>query len=167
MFRAPLVGTLLATLMILPACGGSSSSSACRTVQEPIDPASSIHLLPGAPDPVYRTNPPTSGPHQLTGLAAVPRGVLTAPIPDRIQVALLEKGGVLIQYSAATSVATPPAALSALAIGQPLVALAPATELGGAVVVTAWTWKATCTTADAAGIRQFITVHEGHGPGTP
>jgi hypothetical protein len=132
-------------------------------VHEPIDPASSIHLLPGAPDPVYRTNPPTSGPHQLTEIASLPRGVLTAPIPDRIQVALLEKGGVLIQYSGATAVATP---LVPLATAQPLVALAPGTGLGGAVVVTAWTWKATCTTADASGVRQFITAHQGHGPGT-
>ncbi|HWW53038.1 MAG TPA: DUF3105 domain-containing protein, partial [Acidimicrobiales bacterium] len=158
----PLVGTVLAALL-LSACGGASTASPCRTVHETIDPASAIHLLPGAADPVYRTNPPTSGPHQLTGIASIPRGVLATPIPGRIQVALLEKGGVLIQYSG-PEVAT---ALGPLAVGQPLVALAPGVGLPSPIVVTAWTWKATCASPDPTAIRQFIATHEGHGPGTP
>ena len=159
----PLVGTVLAALL-LSACSGSTSASPCQTVHDTIDPASAIHLLPGAPEPVYRTNPPTSGPHQLTGIASIPRGVLTTPVPGRIQVALLEKGGVLIQYSGSPSAA---ASLAPLAAGQPLVALAPGTALPSPVVATAWTWKTVCTSPDPTAIRQFIATHEGHGPGTP
>jgi uncharacterized membrane protein len=159
----PLVGALLAALL-LTACNGSSSAPACRTVRENIDPASAIHLLPGAPDPVFRTNPPTSGPHQLTAIASIPRGVVTTPIPGRIQVALLEKGGVLIQYAGSASVT---AALAPLATGVPLVTLAPSTALSSPIVVTAWTWKETCSSPDGSAIRQFIAAHEGHGPGTP
>jgi hypothetical protein len=81
-------------------------------------------------------------------------------------VAALEKGAVVIQYDAARASVLAPL-LTPLATGQPLVALAPSTTLPSPVAVTAWTWSMTCTTSDPAAVRQFIHVHEGHGPGTP
>jgi hypothetical protein len=147
----------------LTACGSSSSATSCQAAHETLDPGSAIHLLPAAPDPSYLSNPPTSGPHQLTGLASIPRGVLSQPVPARLQIAMLEKGGVLIQYQ------TPSYAplLAPLATGKPLVALAPGATLPAPVVVTAWTWKMTCTTADPTAVTKFIATHQGHGPGTP
>ena len=163
----PLVGAVLAALL-LTACSSTTSgaASACtRPTQHPLDPASAIHLLPGAPEPAYQTDPPTSGAHRLTGLASIPRGLLTQPISKSLQVAALEKGTVIIQFDR-TKPAALSEALAALAVGQPLVALAPSASPTSAVAVTAWTWSMTCTTADAAAVGQFIHDHQGHGPGT-
>ena len=58
-----------------------------RAVAERIDPSSSQHLLPGAPDPVYPSNPPTSGAHRP---GAHPTGALAEPIEPAVQVTMLE-----------------------------------------------------------------------------
>src|SRR5690242_8829353 len=63
-------------------------------IAEPIDPLSSQHLLPGAPEPHYTTDPPTSGAHRPGPL---PPPVLNSPLDRPAQVAALEGGTVLIQ----------------------------------------------------------------------
>src|SRR3954471_11287767 len=88
----------LLVAVALPACGHHGSACEPATA-EAIDPLSSQHLLPGAPEPAYNTNPPTSGAHRPGPL---PGEVLTSPLEKPAQVAALEGGQVLIQYGKIT-----------------------------------------------------------------
>jgi len=119
-------------------CGGGSSAAGCDTAfQEQLDPASELHVL-GDAEVDYLTDPPTSGPH---GTAAIPEGALPTPISRSTQVAILEAGRALVQYTDAVP-AQDVAVLAALA--DELVVVAPNPDLPEPVVVTAWTWKMTC-----------------------
>src|SRR4051812_26198502 len=72
---AAVVLIVLVLLVPLAGCGSGSggASGACgQEVQEPIDPAAN-HVLTGAVEPAYTTDPPTSGPHSP---GAPPEGVL-------------------------------------------------------------------------------------------
>jgi Protein of unknown function (DUF3105) len=157
---------LLGLVGVLAGCGGSSHPTATTTAacgpafQEHLDPRSTIHLFPGAAQPTYLSDPPTSGPHQL---GQPPTGAVTAPIPRPRQVAMLESGYVILQYAGlpAADVVT----LGGLA-GR-LVTVAPAAgPLPARVVATAWTWKVTCSSVDAdavAALRTFIAARRGKG----
>lgn len=126
-------------------------------VSEGLDASSSLHLLPGAPEPTYLSDPPTSGPH-LSGPA--PSGALGAPIDRPTQVQVLEQGGVLIQYRDLDpgSVAT----LATLA-GDDVV-VAPNPGLASPVVATAWLTKLECEALDVDTLRRFIAEHRGEDP---
>ena len=64
--------------------GGGSAADGCDPVRtEPLDRQYLVHVLPGAPDPEYRTDPPTSGPHQPTPPI---EGVVTKPLSRPVQV---------------------------------------------------------------------------------
>jgi len=147
-------------------CGGpahraSTPATACGPAfQERLDPRSTLHLFPGAAEPSYQSDPPTSGPHQL---GPPPTGVVTTPIPRPRQVAMLESGYVILQYRD-----LPAPQLSQLAgMAGPLVTVAPAAgPLPTRVVATAWTWKQECGSVDAGGLdalRAFVTAHKGAG----
>jgi hypothetical protein len=125
-----------------------------------LDPASTIHLFPGAAEPRYLTDPPTSGPHQL---GPPPVGVVTTPIPQPRQVAMLEAGFVLIQYEGLAGERQQ--ALGRLAGAEVTVAPA-AAPLPTPVVATAWTWKIECRSVDAKALGAldgFISAHRGVG----
>ena len=146
----------LAVLALTPACFGGRA--ACDSpVQERLDPRSTQHLFPGAPEPRYATDPPTSGPHRLGNH---PTGVLDSPIDRPRQVAMLENGAVLVQWKGLS----PPerAAVERLAGGE--VTVAPDASLRRAVVATAWTWKLSCSRVDERALRKFIAAHADHGP---
>jgi hypothetical protein len=150
------------------ACGGGGGSSrpaappagCTAAVQEHLDPRSTAHLFPGAAEPTYLTDPPTSGPHQLGPPVT---GVATASIPRPRQVAMLESGFVLLQYRdlAPAEVAT----LGTLA--GDLVTVAPAAgPLPNRVVATAWSWKEVCGSvgpASLTALRAFVTARRGKG----
>jgi len=53
------------------------------------------HLAPGAPAPVYNSDPPTSGPHAQS---PAPCGIYRQPVDDRSQLHSMEHGAVVIQY---------------------------------------------------------------------
>jgi hypothetical protein len=154
--------------LIAAGCGGASgagaSSGGCgQPVQERLDPRSTQHVLPGAPEPPYRSDPPTSGAHRVGNL---PQGAVAAPISRPVQVALLEKGGVLIQYRN-TIAGADAAALQALTAGSPKVVVAPGAALPSAVVATAWTWKLQCASGAEPARRAlagFVSEHAGNGP---
>ena len=160
--RLPLVGGVLALLLLGGCAGHAQSATTCGApVHEALDSNSILHLLPGAAEPPYLTDPPTSGAHRV-GL--YPRGVLDQPIPRPIQVALLEKGSVVVQYRPGT---TDSGGLGALAKNNVLVTVAPNPDLPQAVVATAWTWKMTCQSVTLPALARFVAQHAGHGPGTP
>lgn len=127
---------------------------------ERLDPRSTIHLFPGAGEPTYLTNPPTSGPHRL---GPPYTGVVTAPIPRPSQVAMLESGYVIVQSEGL--VPAQKAALDTLA-GTLVTVAPPVAPLPSPIVATAWTWKLLCgsvTAASLSALRAFIAAHKGVG----
>lgn len=165
--------TLLAVLATgaLAACGGGSGSTgassttttspACGPVTEdPLDPGSTRHVLPGGPEPAYATDPPTSGAH-LGG--ALPSGAQTEPVSRPAQVAVLEKGGIVVQFRDLP--APDRARLEALA--GPDVVVAPNPDLPAVLVATAWLHRLTCAGADedaVDAVARFIDDRRGKGP---
>ncbi len=150
--------TLAASVLLtMTACRGGHGAPAtgcAAPVNERLDPNSVIHLFPGAPEPRYLSDPPTSGPHQL---GQPPVGVISTPIPRPRQVAMLESGYVIVQHSG-------PAAADLVLLAGPLVVVAPpVAPLPDPVVATAWTWKLSCRSADLRTIRAFIAAHQGVG----
>ena len=152
---------LIAALVpLMPACGDDGDAdAACQPeVRERLDPDSGRHLIPGADPPVFRTDPPTSGPHQL---GRWPQGVLDEPVRPEVQVALLEEGEVLLQHRDLDR--DERRALEALADGDERLTVAPNPELPDRVVATAWTFKQTCRTVRADALRRFVDAHAGKG----
>jgi len=164
--RVPILSLLaLVVLAGAAACGGGSASGGdgggCGAdTEEPLDPGSVQHLLPGAPEPAYASDPPTSGPHLAGG---APAGAQDGPAARPAQVALLEKGGVMVQYRDVTGADL--RRLRTLAEGE--VAVAPNPGLDTAVVATAWRHRLACGSASGAALdalEAFIDDHKGNGP---
>lgn len=158
------ITVLAAACLAAAGCSGGGSGTAATTrsgcaapVQEQLDSRSTQHLFPGAAEPRYLTDPPTSGPHQLGPPVT---GVSSTPIPRPRQVAMLESGYVLIQRRGLS-----PAASSQLdALAANLVTVAPpVATMPAPIVVTAWDWKLVCGTVDTGAIQAFITAHKGKG----
>lgn len=165
--RLPLVGALL-SLLLLGACvndtGGSvgtaTTTGACGAAQtEPLDPSSLQHVLPGAPEPRYATDPPTSGPHRPIGTTVT--GVQTVPLDRPTQVGVLEGGGVLLQYTDLS--AEDQRRLERQAGGD--VRVAPNPSLPAPVVATAWRHKMTCQGLDIEALKAFVRTYAGKGSG--
>ena len=162
----PVVAAVTALLLLGSCSGGEDAGDAdagsCGPeTQEPLDPGSVQHVLPGAPEPSYSTDPPTSGPHQAGGAVG---GVQTDPLSRPVQVAVLEEGGVVVQHKDLEP--TGRDRLEALAAGD--VAVAPNPDLRSAVVATAWQHRLECGDADEASVEaveRFVAAHRGGGPG--
>ncbi|MGH9180050.1 MAG: EamA family transporter [Acidimicrobiales bacterium] len=160
----PAAGAVALLLMVLiAACGGGDpGSSACGpATQDPLDPGSTRHILPGAEEPDYVTDPPTSGPHQA-GVA--PAGAQREPVARPVQVTVLEGGGVMVQYRDLSPVDR--RRVEALA-GDGVV-VAPNPDLSDPVVATAWRYRLSCDSAGEAAVddlRQFIEARRNRGPG--
>jgi hypothetical protein len=171
LLRPLLLGAALTLSIGAAGCGDGGGSGAeapsagCGdVVQERIDPDHLVHLLPGAEEPAYLTDPPTSGPHAP---AAARQGVADAPLTRAEQVGQLEAGVVLLQHGDDLA-ADDLAALEALA-EQPDVLLAPNDDLPAPVVATAWTRKLVCSSLDGGGadaLAAFVADLAGRGPGT-
>ena len=147
-----------AAFLTLAGCGDGDDAAGCSPArEEPLDPASATgHVLPGAPEPRYLTDPPTSGPHQS---GAPPTGRLRQPLSRPAQVSLLEHGEVLLQHRDLS--ADDRADLESL-VGEN-VTVAPNPDLPAPVVATAWTFSMRCERVDVATLRDFIREHRGHG----
>ena len=156
--RRALAATLVLAAVAGVGCDRDQAAACQGVVREAVDPASTRHVLPGAPEPRYATDPPTSGPHQS---AVSAEGVLDHPLPRPAQVALLERGDVLIQYRDVSR--RDVRRLATLAGGG--VHVAPNPALPTTVVATAWTVKQRCSTVDLDALRAFAKAHRGHGAG--
>ncbi len=153
-----LVVVVVVAAAVLLLVTGRSGPGACEPpVQDPLDPRSLQHVLPGAPPPTYVTEPPTSGPHQAGGLAG---GVVNQPLPGPLQVGALEAGQVLLQHRDLE-----PAERTRLeALAGPLVVVAPNPALPTRVVASAWRTRQGCGAIDAAELGRFVSDHAGQGP---
>jgi hypothetical protein len=149
-----------AVLTGLAGCGGGGGASpTCGPERrEALDPSSAVHVLAGAEEPEYRTDPPTSGPHEPgTRLS----GVLDGPLARPTQVGTLEAGGVLVQHRDLSA-----DELDELrSVAADGVAVAPNPDLEDRVVATAWLYKRACEAVDLDAIRAFADAHLGNGPG--
>lgn len=162
--RRPL---LLAVALLLAggpaACGdGDSASSACEPVRrEPLD-RRAVHVLPGAEETEYLTDPPTSGPHLATPSTS---DVRDTPLDPAVQVGLLEEGRILFQHTGLSD--RDRAALEELAGDGVVVAPAEALPEGAAVIATAWVTKQVCSAVDVAVLQRFAEDNRDRGPGHP
>lgn len=161
---APLGAALVMAAATLVSCqapspaGPRTGAGACaREVHEPLDPRSTQHVLAGAVEPRFASDPPTSGPH-LAG--PLPSGARSEPLARPVQVALLEEGVVLVQHR--PSAAADRDRLEALAGDH--VVVAPNPGLDTAVVATAWRWRMRCRAVDLPALRTFVTTHAARGP---
>jgi hypothetical protein len=139
--------------LALPACNHHGASCDAATA-EPIDPLSSQHILPGAPEPAYSTNPPTSGAHRPGPL---PGAVLTSPLDRPSQVAALEGGQVLIQYGKVTPEVR--RQLVSLAHQYDHVTVGPGEKLPSRIVATAWLFMQRCDGLDTNALKDFVVMH--------
>ena len=160
----PVAAAVLA-LLLLGGCGGGGGGggggSCGPETEEALDPGSVRHVLPGAPEPAYATDPPTSGPHLAGGAVG---GVQSEPLPRPVQVAVLEEGGVVVQHQGLDRAGR--ARLEALAADD--VAVAPNPDLPSSVVATAWQHRVVCGDAGEASVdavERFVADHRGGGPG--
>lgn len=150
---------LAAVGLALAGCGDGEATAGCGPIQrETLDPAYLVHVLGSDTDVDYASDPPTSGPHQP---GPAESGVLDEPLPRPVQVGILERGDVLLQHSPDLP-ADDLAALEALAGTR--VTVAPNPDLPEPVVATAWVFKRSCSTVDAAALREFIDARVGRGP---
>jgi drug/metabolite transporter (DMT)-like permease len=152
---------VMVALLALPlvACGGGGGASACQPAHsEPLNPALN-HVLVGAAEPAYTTDPPTSGPHTP---GASLHGVLTQPLSRPTQDGALEAGEVLLQYRDLS----PDEVKKLSDLASDKVVVAPNPALPDRVVATAWLFKQTCSGVDAEALRGFVRTRAGHGPGT-
>ena len=157
---------LLVALVSLGACvddtGGAvrpaeTKSSCGAVVSEELAAESLKHILPGAPEPSYPTDPPTSGSHR-TGASTVV-GVQAAPLDRPTQVGILEEGGILLQHKGLS--ADDRRRLERQAGGD--VRVAPNDSLPAPVVATAWQKKLVCQGLDVEALKQFVRDFAGKG----
>jgi hypothetical protein len=141
-------------------CGSSGEGEgACGPIlREALDSAYLVHVLGDETDVEYTSDPPTSGPHQPSPPAD---GALDEPLSRPIQVGVLERGDVLVQYLPSL----PAGDVEALeALARDGVVVAPNPELDEPVVATAWVHKRTCAAVDTTALEAFVEARIGRGP---
>lgn len=146
------IGATAMIAMVSGACGGGSAAASCSDTERLIE-AGSIHVLPGN-EVRYDHSPPTSGAHQVP---APESGASSEAIDEPRQVAALEAGFVLLQYSSAAS-ATDIAALELLASIDGVI-VAPGIrpfDQDAAFAFTAWTQQKLCNVFDLEAAEAFV-----------
>jgi len=156
--RRHLMAVVLAGVVVA-GCGDRGDGGACGPItREALDPAYLVHVLGDEGDVEYLSDPPTSGPHQP---GPPVEGVIGDALPPAVQVGILERGDVLLQHDPDLG-ETARRELEALA--RERVVVAPNPDLDDAVVATAWVFKRTCGSVDAAALEDFVQDRVGHGP---
>src|SRR5260221_10241892 len=94
--RWALTGLLIFAALAPSACGkGANATTGCGPAVRELLDGNLGHVLPGAPEPTYLTDPPTSGPHTP---GVKPTGVATPPLERPVQGGALEAGIGPVQY---------------------------------------------------------------------
>lgn len=158
--RSSPAAVALVLLAGMVACGDGGGSAACAPVRrEPLD-RRAVHVLPGAEETEYLTDPPTSGPHLATPSTSDVRDETLDPA---VQVGLLEEGRVLLQHTGLSSADR--AVVEDLAGDGVVVAPADGLPEGAAVIATAWVTKQVCAEVDVDALRRFAADNRDRGPG--
>ena len=151
--------TFAVAMALLAGCSDDGPGAGCGPItREALDPAWLVHVVGNAAGVDYASDPPTSGPHQP---APPVEAVEDEPITRPVQVGILERGDVLVQYDPDLSDGDR-ARLEDLA-GDGVV-VAPNPELPDPIVATAWLYKRTCDDADVDSLQGFIDERLGKGP---
>ena len=139
----------------------TAGASGCETERrEALDPASAVHVLGGAAEPEYTTDPPTSGPHEPAPHAL--REPSTSHCRARTRSGT-SRPVASCSSTRPTSTGARSGELEALA-GYGVV-VAPNPDLPAPVVATAWVVKQTCDSADIDELERFVDAHWGDGSG--
>lgn len=139
------------------ACGGGGNGACGPILREALDSQYLVHVIDVDAPVEYASDPPTSGPHQPSPPVD---GVVEDPIPRPVQVGILERGDVLLQYRPDVG-ADAIGDLRSLAGGG--VVVAPAPDLPDPVVATAWVHKRTCSAVDLDALEDFVDERLGKG----
>ena len=157
--RRHLAALALGGAASLAGCGSGGGDGACGPVtREALDPAYLVHVVGTEEGLEYTSDPPTSGPHRQ---APPVDGALEEPIPRPVQVGILERGDVLIQYGPEIGEAER-SELEGLADDG--VVVAPSADLPDPIVATAWVHKRTCESVDVEALESFVEERRGKGP---
>ncbi|MGI9557122.1 MAG: DUF3105 domain-containing protein [Solirubrobacterales bacterium] len=142
----------------------AAEAAGCR-VRRDLRDEGAEHLVPGAPLPDYRTNPPTSGNHSPEQLAD---GAYSTPPSPLNYVHSLEHGRVEYQYNPDLPEADQLAIKGVFDDDPNGVLLFPNPELNAAVSATAWRNLMKCDTFEGeetlAALLAFRTEFRGRGP---
>lgn len=142
--------------LVLTACGSTAdpTSAVCsEPTGEPLDSSSGLHVL--RPDDVqFDDLTPTSGPHVPVG---GPLGLSSVSLPPAQQLAVLERGSVLISVAADAPdvLQTVSTAFADTTVIHTIEAL-PST-----IVATAWQTRVSCTDLDTDYLQWFIETRTG------
>ena len=157
--RRPVAVVALAIGALGGCTEGTDSSTECGPItREALDPAYLVHIINDELPVDYTSDPPTSGPHKPSPPAT---GVVDRSLSRPVQVGILERGDVLLQYSPELS-RTDQAALEALADAG--VVVAPSPDLPDTIVATAWRSKRICGALTIEDLEEFVTERSGQGP---
>lgn len=156
----------LALGILLAGCasdGGAATAAATDTCQaaeqQPVQGGS--HLIGDADPPVpWSTDPPTSGWHG-TG-AGFPAGAYAEAVPESEQVAVLERGGVVVAFDPGLDPETAGSLLELAAQVDGDVVVTPHVRaLPTPVALTAWGVLQRCDVVAASDVAAFVEVHAG------
>jgi hypothetical protein len=113
----------------------------------------------------YNTTPPTSGWYYEIPLENISWGALQEPVENEVQVAYLERGGVMVQYNCPDDCPDLLPQLERVVNTYPQgVILAPYPDTDSTIALTAWGWIDTFEAFDEVRIEQFIQGHLDQGP---
>jgi len=158
---SPTIAAVALALGLLTACGddgGSGGSAGCGpATREALDPSYLVHVL-GDADVDYTSDPPTSGPHQPSPAVG---GAVDDAITRPIQVGILERGDVLLQYLPSLG---DDELVELEALADDHVVVAPNPDLDDPVVATGWLFKQSCDSVDVEALTQFVAERVGNGP---
>ena len=155
---------VLAAIVGVSLAGGSAAGpkgpKSCSEAQkEPLDPNSVVRVLPNGSELEYLNDPPTSGAFTV-GPEVAP--VSTTKLTRPVQVGLLARGMVLVQYLPDGLGADDLTALQGLAGDSVIVA--PNPGLKTPIVATAWRVRQECTALDLPTLTTFATVNADRAP---
>ena len=159
--RFPLVAAAAAVALgAVAGCGGDADTAdGCGPIlREALDSAYLVHLIDDDVPVEYASDPPTSGPHKPSPPAT---GVARQPLPRPVQVGILERGDVLLQYLPELS-ARDQSSLEAMAASD--IVVAPNPDLPSTIVATAWRSKRLCGSLVVGDLNEFVAKRSGQGP---
>jgi hypothetical protein len=168
--RVLTAGALASACVVLAACNGGDLGGAVASGQcEPVDILAvqgGEHLIGDQDPPVpYNSVPPTSGWHAS---GAFEIRVFDDPLPEPLQVSVLEVGGAVATYR--DLAAEDQRALEELAAGELAgrLAVTPYDKLEpGEVALTAWGTLQRCNALDLQAVRAFVDTYAEESPEVP